>query len=91
MPPIPSRALVAIGALGPGKVQLIRAKGANSRRFIGWIWIALMVQVAVSGLSIREIRTFGSYNPIHILSFVPLISLALGGSPSAAEESMLAG
>ena len=78
MPPIPSHALVAIGALGLGTVQLIRTKGTKSHRLMGWIWIALMVYVAISGLFIHEIRLFGNYSPIHLLSFVTLVSLVVG-------------
>ena len=78
MPPIPSHALVAIGALGIGTVQLVRAKGTKSHRIAGWIWIASMVYVAVSGLFIHEIKTFGNYSAIHLLSAVTLASLVAG-------------
>lgn len=78
LPPIPSHARVAIGALGIGTAQLIRTKGTKSHRVSGWILIVPMVYVADSVLFIHEIKSFGKYSPIHALSLVALASLFAG-------------
>ena len=42
---------------------------------IGWIWVGLMATVAASSLWIHEIRLFGPWSPIHLLSIYVLIML----------------
>ncbi|MXZ81039.1 MAG: DUF2306 domain-containing protein, partial [Gammaproteobacteria bacterium] len=41
-------------------------------RGIGGIWVALMAGVAISGFWIHEIRLFGPFSPIHLLSVLTL-------------------
>ena len=73
--PIPLHALAALTAAGLGAVQLWRPKGGRMHRRLGYLWVALMAGVAVSGLFIHEIRMVGLFSPIHFLSLVTLASL----------------
>ena len=78
VPPIPSHAIAAIAALLLGAIQFAGRKGTPSHRVMGWLWVALMTYVAISGFFIHEIRIIGAYSPIHLLSFVTLAGLAWG-------------
>ena len=53
VPPIPLHALAAITAFALGVVQLVAPKGTLSHRTLGWIWVMLMVTVAVSSFWIH--------------------------------------
>lgn len=60
-----------------GLVQFARRKGTFSHRTFGWIWVALMLIVAVSSFRISEIRLWGPWSPIHLLSVFTLINLPI--------------
>ena len=74
-PPIPFHALAALAAAGLGAVQLWRPKGGRLHRQLGYLWVALMAGVAISGLFIHELRMAGPFSPIHLLSLITLASL----------------
>jgi uncharacterized membrane protein len=76
-PAIQIHAFTAMAALAIGAVQLAAAKGTRPHRSIGWIWVALMFVVAASSLFIHELRMWGPWNPIHLLSIYVLITLPL--------------
>ena len=73
--PIPLHALAAFAAAGLGAVQLWRPKGGRLHRRLGYLWVALIAGVAISGLFIHELRMVGPFSPIHILSLLTLASL----------------
>jgi uncharacterized membrane protein len=75
--PIPSHALLALLAILLGGLQLSRVKGTPQHRILGWIWVALMAYVATSSFLISEIKMWGAYSPIHLLSAWTLISLVI--------------
>ena len=75
--PTPSHALAAIGAVVLGGVQLVSPKGIARHRTLGWAWIGLMTCVAVSSFFISELRLWGAFSPIHLLSFWTLLSLVV--------------
>ena len=75
--PIPSHALLALLAILLGGLQLSRVKGTPQHRILGWIWVALMAYVAASSFLISEIKMWGAYSPIHLLSAWTLISLVM--------------
>ncbi|BAT60675.1 hypothetical protein GJW-30_1_03224 [Variibacter gotjawalensis] len=77
-PAIQAHAFAAMSAFVLGAVQLAAPKGTLPHRTLGWIWAALMLIVAVSSFWIQEIRLFGPWSPIHILSIISLISLPAG-------------
>lgn len=73
-------AFAAIAAIGLGIIQFASTKGTLPHRTFGWIWVGLMVTVAVSSFWIhgRQIKLGGPWSPIHLLSIFSLIMLPLG-------------
>ncbi|MFZ1813854.1 MAG: DUF2306 domain-containing protein [Rhizobiaceae bacterium] len=67
--------LAAIGAFVLGAFVLWRRKGNASHRFNGRIWVGLMMVTALSGFFIHELRVWGQWSPIHIIS--ALVPMAL--------------
>jgi uncharacterized membrane protein len=70
-------ALAAITAFAVGIVQLTAPKATIPHRLIGWSWAVLMLIVAISSLFIHEIRLWGPWSPIHLLSILVLVTLPL--------------
>jgi uncharacterized membrane protein len=71
-------AYAALAAFVLGVVQLARAKGTTSHRALGYVWVALMLIVAISSFWIQELRVWGPWSPIHLLSILSLTMLPLG-------------
>src|ERR1700750_2141502 len=78
LPPIPLHAFAAMAAFVLGVVQLAAPKGTLPHRALGWIWVALMMVVALSSFWIHQIRLVGPFSPIHLLSIFVLVVLPLG-------------
>ena len=70
-------AFAAMAAFLLGLLQFARRKGTFSHRTFGWIWVVLMLIVAVSSFWISEIKLWGPWSPIHILSIFTLINLPI--------------
>jgi uncharacterized membrane protein len=66
-PAIPVHAFAAMTAFMLGIVQLAAPKGTLPHRTLGWIWVCLMLAVAISAFWIHEIRLVGPWSPIHLL------------------------
>jgi uncharacterized membrane protein len=77
-PAIPLHAFAATAAFVLGTVQLAAPKGTLPHRTLGWIWVILMLAVAVSSFWIHQIRLVGPWSPIHLLSIFTLAMLVLG-------------
>ncbi|MCA6120453.1 DUF2306 domain-containing protein [Bradyrhizobium sp. WSM 1704] len=77
-PAIPLHAFAAMAAFVLGSIQLAAPKGTLPHRTLGWIWVILMLVVALSSFWIHEIRLLGPWSPIHLLSIFSLTMLALG-------------
>jgi uncharacterized membrane protein len=77
-PAIPLHAFAAMAAFVLGVVQLAAPKGTLPHRTIGWIWVGLMLAVAISSFWIHQIRLVGPWSPIHLLSIFTLVMLPLG-------------
>jgi uncharacterized membrane protein len=75
---IPLHAFAAMAAFVLGVVQLAAPKGTLPHRTIGWIWVGLMLTVAVSSFWIHQSRLWGPWSPIHLLSIFTLVVLPLG-------------
>jgi uncharacterized membrane protein len=75
--PIPSHALAAIAAVVLGGAQLASAKGTARHRTLGWAWVGLMTYVAASSFFISELKLWGAFSPIHLLSIWTLFSLVM--------------
>ena len=76
-PAIVLHALAAMAAFTLGLVQFAAPKGTILHRTIGWIWVGLMLAVSLSSFLIHQIRLWGPWSPIHLLSIFTLISLPL--------------
>ena len=79
-PAIPLHAFAAMAAFGLGLVQFAAPKGTLPHRTLGWIWVGLMLAVAISSFWIHQIRLVGLWSPIHLLSISVLFTVPLGGS-----------
>ena len=75
--PTPSHALAAMGAVVLGGAQLASAKGTARHRALGWAWVGLMTCVAISSFFISELRLWGAFSPIHLLSIWTVFSLVM--------------
>ena len=77
--PIPLHALAAMAAFVLGVVQLVAPKGTLPHRTLGWIWVALMLTVAISAFWIHghSFRLWRTWSPIHLLSILTPLMLVL--------------
>ena len=64
-------------AFALGIVQFAAPKGTLPHRTLGWIWVVVMLVVSISSFWIHDIRTWGPWSPIHLLSILTLIMLPL--------------
>lgn len=76
-PVIQVHAFAAMGAFALGALQLAAPKGTLPHRTVGWIWVVLMLTVAVSSFWIHDIRLLGPFSPIHLLSILALVTVPL--------------
>ena len=67
-------AFAAMAAFALGAMQLAGVKGTARHRAVGLVWVGLMAVVAVSSFWIHEIRLWGPWSPIHLLSIYVLVS-----------------
>jgi len=77
-PEVQIHAFAAITAFALGLVQLGAPKGTLPHRTLGWVWVLLMLVISASSFLIHGIRMWGPWSPIHVLSVVTPIMLALG-------------
>ncbi len=70
-------AVAAMTAFALGIVQLSAPKGTLPHRAIGWVWVVLMLAVAISAFWIHKIRLWGPWSPIHLLAIFTLIMLPI--------------
>ena len=77
-PAIPLHAFAAMAAFVLGIVQIAAPKGTLPHRALGWLWVVLMLVVALSSFWIHEIRLVGPWSPIHLLSIFALAMLVSG-------------
>lgn len=76
-PEIQVHAFAAMAAFVLGAVQIAAPKGTLPHRTLGWVWVALMAVVAISSFRIHEIRLWGPWSPIHLLSIFSPMMLVL--------------
>jgi uncharacterized membrane protein len=72
---IQAHAFAAMAAFALGLLQFMAPKGTLPHRTVGFIWLALMVMVALSSFWIHEIRLWGPWSPIHLISIYVLIMI----------------
>ena len=68
-------AYAALAAFVLGAVQIAGVKGTNRHRALGYTWVTLMLTVALSSFWIQDMRVWGPWSPIHLLSILSLIML----------------
>ena len=76
--PIPVHAIMAIIAVILGGIQLSMKKGGTIHKLLGRIWVGLMLIVATTSFFIHEIKLWGAYSPIHLLSLWTIFILGVG-------------
>jgi uncharacterized membrane protein len=77
-PAIQLHAFAAMSAIMLGLVQFAAPKGTLPHRTLGGIWVAIMFVVAISSFFIHQLRVWGPWSPIHLLSIFTLVMLPLG-------------
>lgn len=76
-PAIQLHAFAAMSAFVLGAVQLSAPKGTLPHRMVGSVWAVLMLVVSISAFFIHQLRTWGSWSPIHLLAIFTLVMLPL--------------
>tara|TARA_B100000029_G_scaffold181449_1_gene179141 strand:+ start:612 stop:1001 length:390 start_codon:yes stop_codon:yes gene_type:complete len=76
--PIPLHAIMAMIAIILGGIQLSMKKGGLIHKLLGRIWVGIMMFVAISSFFIHEIKLWGDYSPIHLLSLWTIFILGVG-------------
>jgi uncharacterized membrane protein len=76
-PAIQLHAFAAMTAFVLGIVQFSAPKGTLPHRTIGGIYVMLMVVVSLSSFWVHELRLWGPWSPIHLLSIFTLVMLPL--------------
>lgn len=66
-------AVAAMAAFVVGIVQFAGLKGTLPHRALGYLWVCLMLMVAISSFSIFGNRAWGSFSAIHVLSVIVLV------------------
>lgn len=66
-------AWAAMFAVALGLGMLWRRKGTPSHRWSGRVWLVAMLVTVLSSFFIHQLRTWGPWSPIHILSLVTLV------------------
>ena len=74
-PAISLHAFAALAALALGVLQFALPKGTALHRANGYVWVSLMCAVAISSFWIHQIRAWGDWSPIHLLSILTLGTL----------------
>lgn len=62
-------------ALAFGVFMIVRTKGTPVHRWVGRFWVAVMLVTVLSSFFIHDLRTWGAWSPIHILSLITLVLL----------------
>ena len=62
-------------AISLGGAQSALPKGTSLHRCLGYVWVTVVVSVAIKGLLINEIHTIAAFSPIHLLTLLVLVSL----------------
>lgn len=74
-PAIQVHAFAALAAFALGIVQVAAPKGTLPHRTLGYVWVALMLVVGGTSFWIQDLRVWGPWSPIHLLSLYTLVVL----------------
>ncbi len=97
--PIAEHTLAALVTLLVGAIQLVLAKkgfaGTFTHKVLGYTWVILLLFVAASSFFIHELKTFGLFSPIHLVSIFTIflllraVSFARRGNIRAHKRAMI--
>lgn len=76
-PVIQIHAFAAMAAFVIGLTQLLRRKGDGPHRAAGYLWVVLMLAIALSSFWIHGIDQWRGFSLIHLLSVWTLITIPL--------------
>lgn len=78
-PAIQGHVVAAVGALLLGPVALRARKGSRVHRGAGYVWITLMLIVAVTSVFIRDFQlpNLAGYTPIHLVTVMTFAGLGI--------------
>jgi uncharacterized membrane protein len=74
-PAIQVHAFAAMAAFALGFVQLAAPKGTLPHRTVGYAWVVLMLVICITSFWIQDLRVWGPWSPIHLLSIFTLATL----------------
>jgi len=74
-PAIQVHAFAAMAAFALGLVQLTAPKGTLPHRTVGYVWVVLMLVICITSFWIQDLRVWGPWSPIHLLSIFTLATL----------------
>lgn len=74
-PVVTVHAFAAMAAFMLGSVQLLAPKGTLPHRMLGYVWVMLMLAAISTSFFIYDIRMWGPFSWIHILSLAALFGL----------------
>jgi len=74
-PVVYGHAFAAFGAMAVGSLQFALPKGTTLHRATGYIWVTLISAVAISSFFIHDLRHFGPFSVIHLISAFTLYSV----------------
>ena len=74
-PAIQIHAFSAMAAFALGLVQLAAPKGTLPHRTVGYVWVVLMLVICITSFWIHDLRVWGPWSPIHLLSIFTLATL----------------
>ena len=74
-PAIQIHAFSAMAAFALGLVQLAAPKGTLPHRTVGYVWVVLMLVICITSFWIQDLRVWGPWSPIHLLSIFTLATL----------------
>jgi uncharacterized membrane protein len=74
-PAIQVHAFAAMAAFALGFVQLAAPKGTLPHRTVGYVWVVLMLVICITSFWIQDLRVWGPWSPIHLLSIFTLVTL----------------
>lgn len=76
-PIVQIHALMAFAAIGLTILIFTVKRGTPLHKVLGRVWVTAMALVALSSFWIFDLRMWGNYSPIHLLSVYTLVQLFL--------------
>jgi len=72
--------IFAVAAMASGAIVLLRTKGTQFHRYMGWVYAFSMLALNATALMIY--RLFGTFGPFHVLALISLAFVIAGIIPA---------